>query len=253
MLLLDHLFIIVLVVVQPIAGYINFNRLVRRAAAGNPIDRGKLYLETIAGQWILFGLALGLWFSQQRSWHDLGFSLTMDKWFVVAVALAIGGIVLLVMQLRQAAATDTETLRGSLGELGKLEFIFPRNGNELGRFYGLALTAGVVEETLWRGFIIWYFSLFLPLWAAALISAVGFGVAHAYQGIQNVPKITIVGAAFTALYLLSGSLWLPMVFHAAVDILQGRLIYDVIRRCDNDSPRADNNSDAAVASGSSHR
>lgn len=250
MLLLDHLFIFVLVVVQPVAGYINFNRLVRRARAGDPIDRARLYLETIAGHWVLFGLALALWFFQQRSWNDLGFGLTMDKWFAVAVALTIGGIVLLLMQLRQAANTDTEKLRGSLGDLGKLEFIFPRNGNELGRFYWLAFTAGVVEETLWRGFIIWYFSLFLPLWAAALISAVGFGVAHAYQGIRNVPKIAIVGAAFAGLYLLSGSLWLPMVFHAAVDILQGRLIYDVIRRCDNDGPGAENNSEAIVASGS---
>ena len=250
MLLLDHLYMFVLVVVQPVAGYINFNRLVRRARAGEPIDRARLYLETIAGHWLLFGLALALWFYQQRAWSDLGFSLEIDKWFLIAVALTIGGILLLVMQLRQIANTDTEKLRESLGTLGKLEFIFPRNGNELGRFYGLAVTAGVVEETLWRGFIIWYFGMFLPLWAAALISAIGFGVAHAYQGIENVPKITIVGAAFTALYLLSGSLWVPMVFHAAVDVLQGRMIHDVIRRCDSGGPRIDGSGEAAVASGS---
>lgn len=247
--LLDHLYVFVLAIVQPVAGYINFNRLLRRAQAGERIDRAKLYLETIAGQWVLFALALALWFYQQRSWSDLGFSLEIDKWFVLAMALTIGGIVLLVMQLRQTASTDTEKLRESLGTLGKLEFIFPRNGKELGRFYGLAVTAGIVEETLWRGFIIWYFGLFLPLWAAALISAIGFGVAHAYQGIGNVPKITIVGATFTALYLLSGSLWLPMLFHVAVDVLQGRMIYDVIRRCDtDDDPRIDRSGEATVAS-----
>ena len=82
--------------------------------------------------------------------------------------------------------------------------------------------------------MIWYFSLFLPLWLAALISAIGFGLAHAYQGIENLPKVTIVGFAFTGLYLLTGSLLLPMVLHAAVDVLQGRLAYTAMRRCDNE-------------------
>jgi membrane protease YdiL (CAAX protease family) len=44
------------------------------------------------------------------------------------------------------------------------------------------------------------------------------------------PKITLVGGVFAGLYLLSGSIWLPMLLHAAVDILQGRLAYEVIHR-----------------------
>jgi membrane protease YdiL (CAAX protease family) len=30
--------------------------------------------------------------------------------------------------------------------------------------------------------------------------------------------------------VLTGSLWLPIILHAAVDLLQGRLAYDVLRR-----------------------
>ena len=69
-----------------------------------------------------------------------------------------------------------------------------QNGNELARFYGLSITAGIVEEVLWRGFLIWYLSQFMPVWGAALISTIGFGLAHAYQGLRQVPQITIVGA-----------------------------------------------------------
>ena len=114
-------------------------------------------------------------------------------------------------------------------ELGRRAAI-PRNGNELGRFYGLSLTAGIVEEALWRGFIVWYLVQFMPLWAAAVISTLGFGLAHAYQGISNLPKITLVGAALMGLYVLTGSVWLPIVLHSAVDVLQGRTAYEVLCR-----------------------
>jgi membrane protease YdiL (CAAX protease family) len=244
----DHLFVVILAVIHPIVGYVSFKRLVRRIDAGEIIDRTKLYLTTMTGHWFLFAFALALWISQERSWPALGFSLTTDIWFIVGVALTVAGVVLLVLPIRQIATSDADEARSLREQLGKLEIIIPRNGNELGRFYSLSLTAGIVEETLWRGFMIWYFSQFLPLWAAALVSTIGFGLAHAYQGIKNLPRVTVVGAAFAGLYLLTGSLWLPMVLHAAVDILQGRLAYDVIRRCDNEAPTDDNNGDAIASS-----
>ena len=69
----------------------------------------------------------------------------------------------------------------------------------------------------------------MPLWAAAIVSAIGFGLAHAYQGAANVPKITLVGAVFAVLYYITGSLWLPMILHAVFDMLQGRTVYELLR------------------------
>ena len=88
----------------------------------------------------------------------------------------------------------------------------------------------MVEETLWRGFLFWYLGQSMPIWVAAIISAVGFGLAHGYQGLANVPRVAFVGAVFSGLYLLTGSLWLSIILHAAVDLLQGRMAYDVMRR-----------------------
>ncbi|MDH3621296.1 MAG: CPBP family intramembrane metalloprotease, partial [Gammaproteobacteria bacterium] len=96
--------------------------------------------------------------------------------------------------------------------------------------YGLSVTAGIVEEALWRGFLFWYLGHFMPLWAAAIVSAVGFGIAHAYQGMENVPRIILVGGVFAGLFLLTGSLWLPIILHAIVDLLQGRAVYGMLRR-----------------------
>ena len=70
----------------------------------------------------------------------------------------------------------------------------------------------------------------VPLWAAALFGVLAFGVAHAYQGLKQIPIVMVLGAAFTGVYLLTGSLWLAMLFHALVDILQGRTGYDAVTR-----------------------
>ena len=232
MTILDHLFVFIFVVIYPIAGFVGFRRLLKRAEGGAIIDRAGLYRNTAINHWILFLVALLLWSNLERPWSSLGIETGVDQWFLAALGLTIAGIVMLLLQVRQvagAAQTDLAQLRA---QFGKLALIIPQNGNELARFNLLSITAGIVEELLWRGFLIWYLGQVMPLWAAAIVSSVGFGLAHAYQGLEHLPKITLVGGAFAGLYLLSGSIWLPMLLHAAVDILQGRLAYEVIHRSD---------------------
>lgn len=236
---IDHAFFIVFALVHPIAGYVSFRRLMKRIDAGEHVDRANLYSFATIVQWFLFVMAIAIWFATGRPWAALGFGLATDAYFVLGAALTVTGIVLLLLQLRQVAASDVNELRKFRGQLGRLEVIIPRNGNELGRFYGLSVTAGVVEETLWRGFMIWYLSQVMPLWAAAVLSAIGFGVAHAYQGAGHLPRVTLVSAAFVGLYLLTGSVWLPMILHAAVDILQGRTGYEIMRRTEAADAPAD--------------
>jgi membrane protease YdiL (CAAX protease family) len=134
-------------------------------------------------------------------------------------------------------AADRETLGRFRSQLGPLEIILPAKESELQRFTWLSLTAGIVEETLWRGYLFWYLLHYMPLWSAALISTLAFGLAHAYQGIGNVPKIIAVGAVFAILYMLSGSIWLPILLHALVDLIQGRLAYEIVVRTDEPAPK----------------
>ena len=125
---------------------------------------------------------------------------------------------------------NATVLQRVVGELGRLRLIVPHTKPELRLFFLVAITAGVVEELFWRGFLFWYLEQSLPRVTTAILITVGFGLAHAYQGWRNVPKITLVGAAFTLLYLLSGSLWPSVVLHAAVDIIQGQTAFEVLRR-----------------------
>ncbi len=230
---LDHSLVFIIAIVYPIAGLFGFRRLLRRIAAGESVNRSQLYRNTIIGHWTLLLVCMAMWAVAARPWSALGLGLQLDLRFGFGVALTILGIVVLLMQVHQVKSATQEQISGIRKRFGKLSLIIPHNDNELVRFYGLSITAGIVEEILWRGFLIWYLDQFMPLWGAALVSTIGFGLAHAYQGLAHLPQITIVGAAFAGLYLLTGSIWLPVILHAAVDILQGRLAYDVIYRSTN--------------------
>ncbi len=233
MTIFDHLFVFVFVVIYPIAGFFGFRRLLKRAESGATVDRADLYRNTAINHWILFVVALLLWSNLARPWSALGIEAVVDGWFLAALGLTIAGIVMLLLQIRQVLSAPQAELSQLRAQFGTLDLIIPQNVKELTRFNLLSITAGIVEELLWRGFLIWYLGQVMPLWAAAIISSVGFGLAHAYQGLAHLPKITMVGGAFAGLYLLSGSIWLPMLLHAAVDILQGRLAYEVIHRSDS--------------------
>jgi len=244
---LDHAFIVLIAIVYPLVGFLSFRRVLRRIAAGHAVNRPQLYRGTFLSHWTLFIACLALWSGAGRTWPELGFAVQPDLRFAIAALLTLAAIAVLLIQLRQIRSASQDEIDDLKLRLGNLAIIVPHTRGELGRFYALSVTAGIVEEVLWRGFLIWYLSQFMPLWVAALVSGVGFGLAHAYQGAINLPKIALVGTVFAGLYLLSGSLWLPMVLHAALDILQGRLAYEVVNRndCNGNIPASGSVADAS--------
>ena len=58
----------------------------------------------------------------------------------------------------------------------------------------------------------------LNLTLALLISAIIFGLQHLYQGVAGVASTVVAGFLFGLLFLLTGSLLLPMLLHAVMDL-----------------------------------
>lgn len=226
----DHLIVVILMIIAPLAGYISFQRVRRRIAAGEKVGRYEIYNSTLASHWTLFVVFVTAWTYMGRPWSDLGLSSQVDANFVTGLLLTIAAVAGLVFQLVKVRRASAEEIKKYRDSVEKIEMIMPRNGNELTRFYGLSITAGIVEEILWRGFLFWYLGFFMPLWAAALLSTIGFALGHAYQGMRQVPAIFLVGAVFSGLYLLTGTIWLSILLHALVDILQGRIAYEIMQR-----------------------
>lgn len=226
---LDHPFVLLFAVVFPVIGYFSYRKNYQLLASGD-LPRQRHYTHTIIIQWFLAFMGIVLWQVQDRDWALLGFSLRIDGLFLLGIALVVVGAWFFVAQLQGVRRSDRTLLNALQKEFDSLKPLLPHTKKELRTFYGLSITAGIVEELLWRGYLIWYLSNYFPTWVAAVISAILFGIGHAYQGIANVPKLCLVGLVFSALYLLSGSLWLPMLLHAAMDIVQGRTAYEFLEK-----------------------
>ncbi|MBT8104286.1 MAG: CPBP family intramembrane metalloprotease [Woeseiaceae bacterium] len=226
----DHAFFFVLTVAYPAASFFSYRRLLRRIAAGETVRPTEIYRSTMIGHWALFGLLLILWLVNDRPFAALGFTRDIGAGFLIGLALTV---VMLIVVMRNYGGLDdaSEKTRDAIRrQLAELVILMPRDRRELREFYGLSVTAGIVEETMWRGYMFWYLGHVMPLWAAALISTVLFGLSHAYQGPRNIPMVALAGAVFAALYLLTGSIWLPMLLHAVFDAVQGRAVYKALAK-----------------------
>lgn len=144
-------------------------------------------------------------------------------------AVALGALTAIAWRSRRATAEQKRATREALGDL--LPFL-PQDDRDLRTFFALSVTAGVVEELLYRGFALWALAQWMPLWAAVLLSSAAFGLAHSYQGTSGMLRTGAIGLLFAVLFLASGSIWLPMLFHALFDVLQGEQIRELFRERD---------------------
>jgi uncharacterized protein len=134
-----------------------------------------------------------------------------------AAGAALGFLFLLAQQRSIAALPDDrlDRLRTGLGDVVEL---LPSTIRERRWFRATAVTAGICEEVLYRGFLIWYVGHALGAAAAIAISSLVFGAGHIYQGVSGVIKTSVIGLVMAMIYVWSGTLWAPMLIHASVDL-----------------------------------
>ena len=221
---IDHLLVALVLVAAPIDAVRERRRLERDLAAGNANARLKAYGRIIAWAWVGPAVLILFWVLSGRSFRMLGVQAPEGMGFIVASILVIAITVFLANQVREAKGSAEFAARVREAA-ASLSFLTPSTPAELQRFSWLGVTAGIVEELIFRGYLVWYFASFAPLWAAIAITAIAFGIGHLYQGLAGVLKTAVMGLFFGVFYWLSGSIWLPMFLHAAIDVLQGRLIY----------------------------
>lgn len=99
----------------------------------------------------------------------------------------------------------------------------PHRDHEYPLFAALACTAGLCEEFLFRGYLLWYLGHVVPVPVAYVLQSVVFGVAHFYQGLRGIVMTGLAGAFFTGVRIVSGSLWPAMLIHALMDLHAGDL------------------------------
>jgi membrane protease YdiL (CAAX protease family) len=226
--LLDHLLALTLVVVLPIYAARSYRSFVAEVRAGAAQRRLREYRITMVIEWSLLGLTLLLWWRAGRPVEALG--LALPAGVRIGVGLAATALVLAFLGYQWLAVRrlGPEGLAQLRAQFAPVSELVPRTGGEYRGFQLLSITAGVCEEVLYRGFLIWYLAAAVGLWPAVVLAAVAFGVGHLYQGIGGGIKVGVVGLLTGALYVGTGSLLWPMIAHAAVDLQAGAMAWWVL-------------------------
>jgi len=225
----DHLVVFAFAIVLPAFARYNYPRFKKAVESGVADARSRQYRKTTVRQWALTLVAMAVWFRAGRSAEELGLGVPSGPRFwiglLVATALAI-----LWRRMFQAAANDEAGRERLMSQLNAVRPLLPSSAGELRYFTVLSITAGVCEEVLFRGYLIWYLAVYLGLPAAGVLSGVAFGLGHLYQGRRQAVKIIFLGLVFVLFYLGTGTLWIPMALHALLDAAQGRLAYGLLKK-----------------------
>ncbi len=224
----DHLLVFVLVVLLPLWSWYEKRKKKRELAECGETDQNTVseYKQTMLMLWGLSAACLVIWFVQSRPSEMLGLGVGTDsllRWGG-GLALAVAGIAFTLWQADQVKK-DENARHEIRKQVGEFSFYLPKTRDQLRWFNWVSLSAGICEEILFRGYLIWYIALLTGSIPALFLSSIGFGIAHAYQGLGNAVRCGAVGLWMGAIYMITGSLWIPMVTHFLVDLIGGRMIY----------------------------
>lgn len=213
--LVAHLLAIYAIVGMPWFALVWYEKARKQIAAGDPDAKIQLYRKIVVEQVATTAAVLGLWLWGGITPASLGLAAPRYwAWNVVLLAILVTFLVWSSLKLRPKAEKVRERLKGHLGAL------IPGSRLERRWFGVVSIGAGISEELVFRGFLIYYLGLYLPqinTWEKVVLTALIFGVAHLYQGWQGIMGASILGLIAAGIYVISGSLLVPIVLHAVVD------------------------------------
>ncbi|WP_409304252.1 CPBP family intramembrane glutamic endopeptidase [Peribacillus sp. SCS-155] len=218
---------------EPVFGYMGFQKFKNRAVSGELEARLNYYKDSIIGLWIpvIFILLLAVFTDMTFKYIGLQ-SLSINTETLGSVitytAIGLGCGFLLLLCVYTAGYKWNDRIRKQIDEARSKElvqsgyqaFLLPKTNKEKKRWTYVSVTAGITEEIIYRGFLLFALGYIFPglsVWATIIIASMIFGLAHTYQGISGVIKTTIIGIWLCLIYIGTGSLIPLIVFHAFID------------------------------------
>lgn len=211
---------------EPLLGRWSHRRLLAALDAGQPGVRLRFYRSWTSMAWALAAVTalvvlangwspaeVGLRWPQATGSVSVGFLGGMAG---ALIAGAVVGVGLSRRKRKSPVATVPRVVGGD-----KVLRMLPHGRAERWGFAALAVTAGVTEEWIWRGFAATALHAAwpqLPMLPTVAVLALAFGWAHFYQGPGGMLATAVLGGLFAWLYLSSGSLLLPMLLHVLIDL-----------------------------------
>jgi uncharacterized protein len=213
---------VLLVAYVPFGARRGYRTLVFRVRV-DPSCRAWFFVSSIVLKWAYVGVIalIGAFASKGSASIGLGLGESSPRTraiTIVAVLVAIAVLIPPTLRLRHARPGS---MPNAQCQLRGTRALLPRTRTERLVFVGMAITAGVTEEILYRGYLIAYLRWWRPGvsdLAVIVVTSAAFGMAHLYQGRRPALLIGVVGALFAWLTLYSGSLVPAIVLHSIFDL-----------------------------------
>jgi membrane protease YdiL (CAAX protease family) len=196
--------------------------LQRRAGPGPgiaPSHRGAIgvYLTALALDWALFYYVWGI---ASNYGTTLG-QIVGGRWRSAGDVLRDAAIAVPFWVVWHLTAVLVHRLFGP-NTAKSVDVLLPERTAEIAVWIAVCLTAGFCEEAVFRGYLQ---QQLRALTGSATVAVAGqavcFGIAHGYQGFQNVVVITVLGALYGVLALWRRSTRPGMLAHAWADVYGG--------------------------------
>lgn len=216
-----------------------YHQLKLAVASGDTGARTRVYYHALTFEWVsalLSLLALGFDWSKLNPQHlALDGSRLMQALALndsskagvatgVALGLVLGTVGLVVGRVmanrRRRVAVPSPAVSRLRKLLPDFSALLPSTTQERLLWTGVALSAGICEEIVFRGWLLAALHNTVGLGGTALVAtaAVIFGLAHAYQRITGMVLTALAGLLFCVLYVKTGSLLVPILLHALIDV-----------------------------------
>jgi membrane protease YdiL (CAAX protease family) len=180
------------------------------------VHRPAVYGRTMIVEWLLLALVLtGVWLHRSPLSTVLG-----DRWRSARQALKDLGIAIAFLCVSVLVVSILGPHSHSAGTDPAVRFLMPQTANEKCLWVLLALSAGICEEAIYRGYLQHQFSAIarnIPV--GIFLSAALFGVSHAYQGLRPALLIGFGGLMAGTLAWWRRSVRPGMIAHTLQDML----------------------------------
>ncbi|WP_413299562.1 CPBP family intramembrane glutamic endopeptidase [Bacillus sp. 1P10SD] len=216
---------------EPILGYINFQKFKRKVKTDDK-ERIKFYKNSIISLWVPTLFILSFVGFTDLTLEQIGLTSislnteSLAKW-VIYSAILVGIIFGMAILLFTIGYRFNSKIKNSIDKMKKEEnsknqfkVMMPETKQEKKLWTLVSLTAGITEEIIYRGFMIFALSYLFPdlsIWLVLIFSSILFGLAHTYQGVSGVVRTTLIGLWFSIVYIGIESIIPLILFHALVD------------------------------------
>jgi hypothetical protein len=206
----------------------------RHVAAQQQHDHKIAYYRQLLGElWIPTGVVLAMVVMGTIQLADIGLSWPQLEIEILPAWLSIGITVLAVLFIAYAII-DLARLRfdpkyraavkskiQSVKMPPYMSLLMPSSRQEKRLYGAVAISAGITEEILYRGFLTYVLLASFPaigVLLSMLIAAFLFGLGHLYQGPSGILRTFILGLILGLIYLATGTLLLCIIIHILIDL-----------------------------------